>query len=122
MQSLTQSQLDIDYVMVKNEAAQWPQDSSNVFMKLWHEVVSFVTSFTTDYDTLGNVYDDNTEVLEVWILTGRDQANILKTIIDDSFTPESGISVNLKLVEGGNVLSAVAAGTGPDIVLTTGQG
>lgn len=122
MQSLTQSQLDIDYVMVKNEAAQWPEDSSNVFMKLWHEVVSFVTSFTTDYDTLGNVYDDDAEVLEVWILTGRDQANILKTIIDDSFTPESGISVNLKLVEGGNVLSAVAAGTGPDIVLTTGQG
>ena len=122
MQSLTQSQLDIDYVIVKNETAQWPQDDSNIFMKVWHEVVSFATSFTTDYDTLGNVYDEDAQVLEVWILTGRDQANILKTIIDDSFTPESGIGVNLKLVEGGNVLSAVAAGTGPDIVLTTGQG
>lgn len=122
MQSLTQSQLDVDYVLVKNAAAQWPEDNANIFMKIWHEIVSFVTSFTTDYDTLGNVYDDNTQTLEVWILTGRDQANILKTIIDDSFTPQSGISINLKLVEGGNVLSAVAAGTGPDIVLTTGQG
>lgn len=122
MQSLTQSQLDVDYVLIKNASAQWPEDNSNIFMNVWHEIKSFVTSFTTDYDTLGNVYGEDVQTLEVWILTGRDQANILKTIIDDSFTPQSGISVNLKLVEGGNVLSAVAAGTGPDIVLTTGQG
>lgn len=122
MQNLTSSQLDIDYLMVKNLNAQWTQDKSNIFRNVWHEVCSFVTSFTTDYDTLGNVYEDDAEVLEVWILTGRDQANILKTIIDDSFTPQTGISVNLKLVESGNVLSAVAAGTGPDIVLTAGQG
>lgn len=122
MQNLTSSQLDIDYLMVKNLNARWTQDKSNLFRNVWHEVCSFVTSFTTDYDTLGNVYEDDAEVLEVWILTGRDQANILKTIIDDSFTPQTGISVNLKLVESGNVLSAVAAGTGPDIVLTAGQG
>ena len=122
MTNLTSSQLDIDYVVVKNVDAAWPKDEANIFQKAWHEVCSFVASFVTDYDTLGNVYEDETQVLEVWILTGRDQANILKTIIDDSFTPQTGINVNLKLVEGGNVLSAVAAGTGPDIVLTTGQG
>lgn len=122
MTSLTSSELDIDYVVVKTTDAQWPEDDANFFQRAWHEVSSFIASFMTDYDTLGNVYEDETQVLEVWILTGRDQANVLKTIIDDSFTPQTGISVNLKLVEGGNVLSAVAAGTGPDIVLTTGQG
>ena len=122
IQTLTSSQLDIDYMMVKTPDAQWPDDSANIFMRIWHEITSFITSFTTDYDTLGNVYDDDAEVLTVWILTGRDQANILKTIIDDSFTPETGINVNLMLVEGGNVLSAVAAGTGPDVVLSMGQG
>lgn len=122
MQSLTASQLDIDYLMVKTPHAQWTKDEAGAFRHIWHEVRSFFASFVTDYDTLGDVYEDDAQVLEAWILTGRDQANILKTMIDDSFTPQTGIRINLKLVEGGNVLSAVAAGTGPDIVLTTGQG
>ncbi len=122
MQSLTSSQLDIDYVAVKSPQTQWQKDESNFFLQLWHEISSFLASFFNDYDTLGNTYEGDMEVLDVWIVTGRDQANVLKTIIDDSFTPESGIGVNLKLVEGGNVLNSVAAGTGPDIVLTMGQG
>ena len=122
MQNLTQSQLDIDYIMVKSPDAQWPKDEANAFEYVWHEVSSFFTSFSADYDSVGNTYEEGDEVVEVWILTGRDQANVLKTIIDDSFTPVSGIGVNVKLVEGGTVLSAVAAGTGPDIVLSAGQG
>ena len=122
MQNLTQSQLDIDYVVVKTPEAQWPKDDAGAFAYVWHEISSFFTSFSADYDSVGNTYDEGMEVIDVWILTGRDQANVLKTIIDDSFTPKTGIGVNLKLVEGGTVLSAVAAGTGPDIILSAGQG
>ncbi len=121
MNSLRQSQLDIDYLAVKSVNADWPRDSGNFFMSLWHEIQSFFVSFTKDYDALGDVHED-AQVLEVWILTGRDQANILKTIIDDSFTPETGIAINLKLADAGAVLSAVAAGNGPDILLSAGQG
>ncbi len=84
-----------------------------------HELRSFGASFTTDYDALGDVSEG---AIEVWILTGRDQANVLKTIIDDSFSPASGIPVNLKLVDSGAVLSAVAAGNGPDLLLSAGAG
>lgn len=123
MTTLTESQLDIDYIVVKTPTAEWPTDTANITAKIAHETKLFGSSFITDYDTLGNVYDDDEmTTIEVWILTGRDQANILKTIIDDSFTPQSGIGVNVKLVESGTVLSAVAAGIGPDIVLSAGQG
>ena len=121
MQNLAQSQLDIDYLVVKNAEEQWPKDKANFFTKLWHELRSFFASFTTDYTSLGDVHEGD-DVIEVWILSGRDQANILKTIIDDSFTPNTGIAVNLKLVEAGTVMPAVVAGDGPDVVLSAQQG
>ncbi len=121
MNSLRQSQLDLDYLVIKSVDQQWPQDEGNIFKSIWHEIGSFFVSFVKDYDSLGDVHDSE-QVLEVWIVTGRDQANILKTMIDDSFTPETGVAVNLKLADAGAVLSAVAAGNGPDILLSAGQG
>ncbi len=119
MQSLSSSKLDIDYLAVSSAGSSIPKDEESILSRTLHEINSFMASFTTDYDALGNVHESE-ESLEVWIVAGRDQANILKTIIDDDFTPNTGISVNLKLVESGAVLSAVVAGTGPDLVLTMG--
>ena len=57
-------------------------------------------------------------MLEIWITTGRDQSTVLKTMVDDTFTAESGIKVNIKLVQADAILTAVVAGNGPDIVLS----
>ena len=89
--------------------------------KAVHEIRSFTASFFEDYNALGDVYSED-ESIEVWILTGRDQSTILKTMIDDTFTPQSNIKVNVKLVEAGTLLNAVIAGTGPDVALSVGQG
>lgn len=121
IQSLSESKLDIDYLVIKETDAQWPKDSENIFGKLGHEIGSLAVSFFTDYDSVGNVYGDDEDVLDVWILAGRDQSNALKTMIDDDFTANTGIKVNLKLVESGAVLGAVVAGDGPDILLTAAQ-
>jgi ABC-type glycerol-3-phosphate transport system substrate-binding protein len=121
IQSLSESKLDIDYLVIKEKEASWPKDNETIFGKLWHEVSSLAASFTTDYDSVGNVYEDGEEVLEVWIVAGRDQSNALKSIIDDDFVPNTGIKVNLKLVSANAVLGAVVAGTGPDLLLSTTQ-
>ena len=39
-------------------------------------------------------------------------------MVDDTFTAESGIKVNIKLVQADAILTAVVAGNGPDIVLS----
>ena len=120
--ALSESQLDIDYILISAEKAVLPPIRENFFVSAWHEIRSFFASFFVDYDMIGNKYDDNPDVVEVWILAGRDQSSILKAMVDDTFTPLTGIRVNVKLVALDAVMPAVVAGTGPDIVLTVPQG
>ena len=40
-------------------------------------------------------------------------------MVDDTFTPNTGIKVNVKLVQADAILTAVVAGNGPDLVLST---
>lgn len=119
--TLSEAPLDIDYITITGMAAEPDVVKESLIDKTIHEVKSFVASFTEDYNAVGDVYGKD-EAVEVWILTGRDQSTILKTMIDDTFTPNSDIKVNVKLVEAGTVLNAVIAGTGPDVVLSAGQG
>lgn len=119
--TLSEAPLDIDLITITGRETE-PKDVKSGFVaKTLHEIRSFTASFVNDYNAIGNVYNTDAS-LEVWILTGRDQSTILKSMIDDDFTPKTGIHVNLKLVEAGTVLNAVIAGKGPDIVLSLGQG
>lgn len=54
------------------------------------------------------------------VLTGRDQGTILKSMVDDSFTPNSGVKVNVEIVDPGALMNAVMAGRGPNVVLSVG--
>ena len=119
MQNMSESKLDVDYILVTGENAKIPQNGENFFNRLWHEIKSCAASFFVDYNSLGDKWDeDEDDVIEVWIVTGRDQSTVLKTMIDDSFTPDSGIHVNVKLVAADAILTAVVAGNGPDVVLS----
>ena len=68
---------------------------------------------------VGNVAEGDTEnvVLTLWIGTGRDQANVIKSLIDEKFTPATGISVNVQLVDMNTLLRATLAGEGPDVAI-----
>jgi len=118
---LSQSQLDIDYILITGEDAPVAPIRENFFVAALHEIRSFIASFFVDYNNIGDVHSGN-DAIEVWILSGRDQSTILKSMIDDTFTPLSGVRVNLKLVAADAVMPAVVAGTGPDLVLTVQQG
>ena len=54
----------------------------------------------------------------VWFGGGREQAELLKSLIDDSFSKGTGIGVNLQLVTI-PLSQAVLAGTAPDVSLST---
>ena len=70
---------------------------------------------------MGDVYDDSaTDIVKVWVLTGRDQGTILKAMIDDDFTPNTNIKVNVEIVDPTALLNAVLAGRGPNVVLSVG--
>lgn len=119
MQNMSETRLDIDYIVVSGENAKVKGERENFLDSAWHEIKSCAASFFVDYNMLGDVYGAGEEVLDVWIMTGRDQSTILKTMIDDTFTPKTGIKVNVKLVDPSALLGAVVAGNGPDIVVST---
>lgn len=84
-----------------------------------HELERMYYSFVIDYNQVGNVADDSGEsaVLTLWIGTGRDQANVIKSLIDETFTPDTGISVNVQLVDMNTLLRATLSGQGPDVAI-----
>ena len=118
--NLSISKLDIDYLVVTGTDAKPEKDEAGIFAKIWHEIKSFAASYVVDYDAVGDVYDNKDEVVKVWVMTGRDQGTILKSMVDDTFTPQTGVKVNVEIVSPNALLNAVVAGKGPNVVLSVG--
>lgn len=124
--SMKEQPLEIDYLLVEKPGEKLPKVNAGFFSSLIFEIKKFAASFVEDYDSIGNVYGG--ETLEVWILAdstaitsqsggGRDQAIVIKDLVDNYFVPETGIAVNVKLVNKDVLLSATLAGEGPDVAL-----
>lgn len=111
--------LEIDYMLISAPEQKLPKAGSGLVAGWRYSISSFAASFFNNYDAIGDVFDTN-EALKVWIPTGRDQAQILKQLIDNYFTPQTGIQVNLSLVPPESVLPATLAGKGPEVVLSVG--
>ncbi|QHW35010.1 extracellular solute-binding protein [Paenibacillus rhizovicinus] len=112
--------LDIDYLLLAGTDVTLPKANASWLAKVKHESQAFLYSFFEDYNSLGDVSSGDGKqggTVTVWIGTGRDQAQALKSMIDDTFTPETGIKVDLKLVQMGNLLPATLAGEGPDVAM-----
>lgn len=119
--NMSSTKLDIDYISVTGVNKKPDKDKETFFAKIWHEMKSFGASFVVDYDAVGDVYEDkNDNVVKVWISTGRDQGTILKAMVDDTFIPNTGIKVNVEIVDAGALMNAVVAGRGPNVVLSIG--
>lgn len=112
--------LTLDYLMVASPNAKLPKAEANFMQEAGHEIGGLIASYTEDYDSIGNI-EEKQKSITVWITTGRDQAQVLKNMIDDSFTPETNISVQLRLVPGNILLPATLANEGPDVALQVGE-
>lgn len=112
--------LTLDYLIVSSPGAKLPRAGATFFQKVKHELGGLAASYTEDYDSIGNTKQSDKSIT-VWITTGRDQAQVLKSLIDESFTPESNISVKLRLVPGNILLPATLADEGPDVAMQIGE-
>jgi ABC-type glycerol-3-phosphate transport system substrate-binding protein len=108
--------LELDYLVIASPESKMPKAMASFFNKAKHEMMSLFNSFFEDYNSIGNMSEEQRSVT-VWIGTGRDQAQVLKAMADDSFTKQTGINVNLKLVNTNVLLQATLAGQGPDVAM-----
>ncbi|WP_372632567.1 extracellular solute-binding protein [Cohnella sp.] len=112
--------LQLDYMIVAAPDVKLPKANHSVVAGMRHEIGKFFYSFIEDYNTIGNAEEADQQSVTVWIGTGRDQAQVMKEMIDDTFTAQTGIHVDLKLVNIGSLLSATLAGQGPDVAMEIG--
>lgn len=122
MQQTMEQPLQIDFIIVASPEQELPKASPTVIQTLIHEVKAFSASFTHDYNHIGEIAGENTEFsdsITVWIGSGRDQAQVIKQMIEDSFTPVTGVGVNLQLIQSMDslLIPSIIAGTAPDAAL-----
>jgi ABC-type glycerol-3-phosphate transport system substrate-binding protein len=119
---LSSQPLEIDYFMIHGEEAELPRANETILEGLWFSIRSFFSTFSTDYSNLGQTEDlETNESIEVWLSIGRDQANVLRKMIDETFTPDTGVKIELKLVNGSVLLPATLADVGPDVAMGLGN-
>lgn len=118
VQQAREHPLEIDAIIISSPDQDVNIKGLGTFAKLTHEIRTFVNSFFIDYNSIGNVSEAKDQrTITVWIGSGRDQANTMKAMIDETFTEETGINVNLKLVQMHTLLPATLAGQGPDVAM-----
>jgi len=104
--------LDLDFVALLSPDEKLPTTSLNVWQWIVFQVKSFLASFNKDdFET-----EEGSKSIRVWVNSGIDQYEIMKNMITDEFTPKTGIHVDLELAQG-SLINALAAGTGPDVML-----
>ncbi len=114
MMNIKEQPLEIDSISVYSPSYDSGLTTKIPFFKgLWYHIRALVGSFFEDYSTFG---DNEQTDLTVWCMTGRDQAQIIKDMIDETFTEQYGVNVEIEVVQT-SVIEATLAGEGPDIAL-----
>ncbi len=107
--------LDLDKLVLCSAESEEPFEKAGFFDNLKFSVTKFFVSFSNDYN---NISGDGTadQSLTIWVNWGTDQAQVLNSLIQSDFTPDSNISVNVQIVNA-TVVQAVLSGKGPDVLL-----
>lgn len=121
----------IDYLYIKSPDVAEPDADTGMWKNMSYAVRRFFASFDESSASVGTTGTADTErTVTVWLNSaqaaagqssaGRDQAQIIKDLIDENFTPQTGITVDLQLVQG-SLIEATLAGMGPDVALMTAE-
>lgn len=121
--SVSNMPLEIDSILLSAPNASLPSAKDGVFASLWNSIVRFGASFIVKQSEVNSDSKTNGKALKVWMASsGKEQAQILQNMIDETFVPEYDIQVKLQLIPVEVVLRAALAGNGPDVVVGLSQG
>lgn len=111
--------LQLDRIFIRSSDVTNKVSSNSFWDKLVYEIKRLFYSFVIDYNSLGATGESGKDTKEItlWVGTGRDQANVIRSLIDSTFTSETGINVNVQLVDMNTLLRAELAGEGPDVAI-----
>ncbi len=125
---LRYSGVSLDYIVVASPDSEWPRVQAGLFERLRYQALGFLESFQKDYTGVGNIYEGE-DALRLWVAWGREWALVIKDMIEEEFTPRTGIHVNVNVVPRSAVdaqaasviLLASASGDAPDLAMGVDQ-
>lgn len=103
--------LDIDAIFITAPDKSQQGRQVGFFKQVGFSIQRFVSSFVSQYVSENTGDSDNS--LTLWINWGRDQAKVLKNLVNSDFTAESGVNVNIR-VTNATLLQGILSGNGPD--------
>lgn len=114
MQEINDNGIGIDRFYFYQEDVEIPQ-SASWLERTWGSVKRFINTFgEQDYD-VSNVNEEN---LQVWVNRPRQYVEIMQRLIDETFTAQTGVRVDLSMMPDQNkLILANAAGEAPDVAL-----
>ncbi len=114
--------MKIDYfILAGQKNPKSMKGDGNFFDDIGHTFESFIGSFYNDYTVADSALGGDKKTIDVWISTGRDQFEVIRRLINESFEPVLGVKVNLKLISADVLLPSTFTGRGPDIALQIGN-
>ncbi len=116
--NMSYQSLLLDKIYVLPKGAEVPRNNAPFFQNAKFSLLKFVDSYTSDFKS-----DDEKKAVKVWVSTGRDQAQIIKQMISNSYKGNKDTKINLSIVDTGSTLiQATLAGRGPDVALSLPMG
>ncbi len=116
MRQYREQPLEVDFIELVPADGEFTTVKSNVFKSMGFGFKGFINSFFEDYTQLSDIEGDS---INVWVSSGRDQANVIKQMVDSDYNPNADVKVAVNLVQGA-IMEAVLAGKGPDVALFVG--
>lgn len=114
--------LQLDFISVQGKSEALPEADAGFWKGIIYELTRFIKSFFRNYDRMGALEEvKEGESVEVWLAYGRDQSQVIRSLINNDFTPETNVAIDLKLVAGSTLLPSILSGKGPDVYIGLGQ-
>lgn len=109
----------IDYMKFVPETAENGKADAGFFSKLFYEIRMFLNSFISDYNAIatGGESEEEKGTVTLWLTSGRDQAQVMRSLTENYFNTQENAVVQIRLVDAAALLPAVAANMGPDVAI-----
>lgn len=112
---MAEQKMMLDYIVLKTPGTDTGLQESTALSRASYMGIDFFRTFYMDYSRKSL---NKEKALTVWVGRGRDYVDIMQEMIDQQFTPQTGIPVNVNLMPNPNALIlGNAAGDQPDVAL-----
>lgn len=115
--NMSEQALLIDKITLIPKGCKIQSNNASLIEKCVFSIQKFVNSYKSDKDNT-----KNNKTIKVWASTGRDQAQIIKQMINNEFSNSYHINVDFNIVDtGATLIQAALANQGPDCAIMIAQ-